>query len=358
MRSLLFSSALALAFALGAAGCTLDPSAVAVADTYFQGPIPEVDVVFVVDDSNSMGALQSALAAGAPAFFADLVAANVDYRIGVVTTDLEDPDRRGRLVAPVIEAGVGNGAAAFAAAVQPGIEGSQLERGLGAAWAAVTPPLATHENEGLRRENARLAVVIVSDEDDCSDDGALSSSDPSACATFAGELVPVQEYAARLRSQVSSPEMVAVHALVETGVSGAFDGCGGLNVGTRYVRLARLLGGLVVPHCADMGTTLGELALQLAGRRTSFPLSRTPDPLTITVTVAADAAPIGDDDDSAGGNELDPGDQLVGTQIPEDPTRVNGWTYDGESNTVTIWGEGLPGLGGATQIRYQVATSG
>ena len=320
-----------------------------------------MDVVFVVDDSNSMEALQGSVAASAPGFFASLDATEIDYRIGVVTTDMNDPDRRGRLIGPIISTADTDPAVPFAAAVQAGITGSQLERGLGAAWAAMTPPLATHENLGLRREGARLAVVVVSDEDDCSDEGDLPSDQPAACVSLPDSLVSVTEYTARFRSLVESSSDVSLHALVETGLTGELDGCGGINVGTRYMQVARRLGGLVMPHCSEMPTLLDELALQLAGRRSSFPLSRTPDPLTITVVVAADVEPIGDDDDSAGepvGNEVDPTEQLQGSQIPEDVSRTNGWSYDAESNTVRIWGPSLVGLGGAVQIRYQVATSG
>ncbi|MCO4771358.1 MAG: hypothetical protein KDA24_15090, partial [Deltaproteobacteria bacterium] len=354
MRGLRSVSAILLIAALSGVSCTLDPAALAVADTFFQGPNSRVDAVFVVDDSNSMEALQSSLAAAVPGFIAELDAAGVEYRIGVATTDMNDPDRRGRLVNGAIAAwDQPTAAATLAAAVQPGIMGSQLERGLASAWAAVTPPLSTHENEGLRRPDARLAVVIVSDEDDCSDDGELPSSDPSACAQFQGDLVPVGEYAARFRSMVEDDVDVSVHALVETGVSGPLEGCGGLNVGTRYVRLARLLGGMVAPHCDDMTASMSELALQVAGRRSAFPLTRTPDPLTISVVVAESVQPVGDDDDSApppGENEVSPDEALVGASVSEDLTRENGWTYDAESNTVRIWGEALPGLGDAVQI--------
>ncbi len=351
----------ALALALVGAGCTVDPAALAVADTFFQGANDRVDVVFVVDDSNSMEALQGALAGGVPTLLAGLDAAGVDYQIGVVTTDMDDPDRRGRLVnGALVTAATPNGAATLAASMQPGILGSQLERGLAAAHAALTPPLATHENEGIRREGTRVAAIIVSDEDDCSDDGALPAGDPGACASLPGSLVPLTDYASAFRALVDDPTDASIHALVETGAIGEFDGCGGLNVGTRYVQIARSLGGWVSPHCADMTGVMNELALQLAGRRTAFPLSRTPDPRSITVTLATDVQPIGDDDDSAGGpnDGVDPTEQLVGTQVREDVTRTDGWTYDLQSNTLRFWGPSLPGLGDAIQVRFTVGTSG
>lgn len=361
MRGLRSVSQCVLLLALLGASCTIDPSALDVADTFFQGPNERVDLVFVVDDSNSMEAIQTALATEAPAFLTALEATGADYRAGVVTTDMNDPSRRGRLVAPWISPADPQRGANLVAALQVGGEGSQLERGLHAAWAAITPPLATHDNEGLVREDSRLAVVIVSDEDDCSDEGALPSGEPSACAQFPGSLVSVAEYAARLRSMVDDPADVAVHAIVETGVTAEQEGCGGLNVGSRYIELAQLLGGMVAPHCADASSLMEELALQVAGRRSSFPLSRVPDPLTISVILAQDVEPLGDDDDSAAspaGTEVDPNEALVGASVPEDPTRTNGWTWDEASNTLQLWGQALPGLGDAVQIRYQVVNDG
>ncbi len=361
MRGLRSVRLCVLLLALPGASCTINPSALNVADTFFQGANERVDLVFVVDDSNSMEPIQTALATEAPALLTALEATGSDYRAGVVTTDMNDPNRRGRLVAPWISPADPQRGQNLVAALQVGGEGSQLERGLHAAWAAITPPLATHDNEGLVREDSRLAVVIVSDEDDCSDEGALPSGEPSACAQLPGSLVSVAEYAARLRSMVDDPADVAVHAIVETGVTAEQEGCGGLNVGSRYIELAQLLGGMVASHCADASSLMQELALQVAGRRSSFPLSRVPDPLTISVILAQDVEPLGDDDDSAaspGGTEVDPNEALVGASVPEDPTRTNGWTWDKASNTLQLWGQALPGLGDAVQIRYQVANDG
>ena len=338
-------------------GCGGDPEGSEVVDNWFQDVgVQPLDVVLVVDDSNSMADAQANLAAAVPTVVSTLAAEGVDYRFGVVTTDLTDPERRGRIVGPYVESTTANAAGVLAAQVQVGVDGAQLERGLGAGWAAVTPPLSDFENGGLRRDGARLAVVVLSDEDDCSDDGSERIDDPADCVSLPGELVSVEEYAGRFRALVDEPHEVALHALVETGVTAEFEGCGGLNVGTRYVQVSGLLGGLVLPHCTE-ATALGtELGLQLAGRRTRFPLSRQPDPQSITVVVAQDAA-VGDDDDSAGGDA--PGDEpLDGAAIPEDPTRAFGWTWDDASNTVRLWGEAVPPLGAAVQIRYLVATDG
>jgi len=61
----------------------------------------------VIDNSNSMELEQSLLAAGFDAFIANIDKANIDFQIGVITTDFEPPrvdattgetlDERGKL---------------------------------------------------------------------------------------------------------------------------------------------------------------------------------------------------------------------------------------------------------------------
>ncbi len=331
------------------AGCSVNPASLDVADTYFQLG-GAVDVLFVVDDSNSMGETQAALAANAGLLFVGLTAEGVDWQIGVVTTDMDDPARRGRLVAPILTPADANPAASFAATVQVGTEGSQLERGLASAWSAITPPLTTHDNAGFIRPSARLTVVVVSDEDDCSDEGQLPTFQPSDCVSFPDRLVPASTYAARLRGLKDDPNAVAVHAVVETGTTAEFEGCGGNNNGSRYIELARGLGGLVREICGDPAALYDDLVEQLAGRRDAFPLSRTPDPLSISVTMAENVAPPEAGDPPPGA--------LTGQSILEDLTHENGWSYDAASNSVRIWGSVVPPLGSAVQIRYSVATGG
>ena len=330
------------------AGCSDTPSSLEVADTYFQTS-GAVDAIFVIDDSNSMGDVQANLAAGASVLFDGLAAEGLDWQIGLVTTDMDDASRRGRLLGPVLTPQDAAPAAAFAQAIQAGTDGSQLERGLDAAWSAVTPPLASHDNLGLVRMSARLAVIVISDEDDCSDEGALPTFQPTDCVSFPDRLVSTIEYAERFRSLKEDPGAALLHAVVETG-PGEFEGCGGNNVGSRYMDLAGMLGGIVRPHCSDVPTLYDDLVEQLSGRRSAFPLSRTPDPLSISVTVAENAPPPEDGSTPTG--------RIDGLTITEDITRANGWTYDADANTVRIWGTVVPPLGSAVQIRYLVATEG
>ena len=335
---------LCLAALLGA--CEIEVAGLEVADNFLLEPSP-VDILWVVDNSSSMAEAQLALGAAFPSLHVELAAAALDWQMGIVTTDMSDPAGRGRLL---VVSGEGSKVMTplssdlfnrFGLRIQVGTGGSPVERGLETSWAAVTPPLATHDNLGFLRADARLAIVVASDDDDCSHEGALSVETGEACVADPGALVAVSDYLGRYQSMKDDRLAVTLHALVETGSTSEHEGCGGSTPGTRAIRLARATGGSVFPLCGDFDASLTELGRQLAGRRTAFPLSRTPDPDTIVVDLVA---PLESDEDLG----------QPPTRLEEDSDRQAGWTWHGSSNTVRLWGEAIPEPGSEVRIRYFV----
>lgn len=160
----------------------LDPADVEVGDattatlacavTFRQNPQPLIDILLVVDTSCSMAEEQATLAADFGLLLGTLTQNNVDYHLGVTTTDLDDPGpgNLGTLVPnpTVLTSSTPNLIAAFASHVTLGINGSAMEQGLGAAWLALTPPASTGANAGFLREHSGLLVLVLSDEDDFS----------------------------------------------------------------------------------------------------------------------------------------------------------------------------------------------
>ena len=180
-------------------------------DVFPQKAAARVDVLWVIDNSGSMAAEQDKVASRFNHFFGQLIRSQVDFQIGVVTTD---PDEHGVLRAyqgPAVDgcagcrfitravpcpdpdtsvADLGDDEAAietrlqagcpaqlvFRTLIRVGIDGSSLEEGfaqsaraLGAAELdgagrplGVTPP----ENVGFLRPDASLYVVFVSDEEE------------------------------------------------------------------------------------------------------------------------------------------------------------------------------------------------
>lgn len=326
----------------------MDVDDLPIEDTFLLEPAP-VDVLWVVDNSGTMAESQSALGAAFPSLLAELSGLSIDWQLGIVSTDMSDPDHRGRLVelagdgSVFMHSGFTDAASRFALKVRLGDEGSPVERGLEASWAALSSPLATHDNAGFLRSDARLAVIYVSDDEDCSHEGGLAAESSAACAADPDGLVGVGDYLVRYEGLKAEPLDVSVHALVETGTTAEFEGCGGSNPGTRIIAAARGTGGLVAPLCGDLSATFTELGKQLVGRRTAFPLSRRPDPDSLAVRLETTDAL------ASGGPP---------TALVRDVAMQDGWTWHKESNTIRLWGSAIPLLGTSVVVHYVVGAGG
>ena len=129
-------------------------------------PRQPIDVLLVIDDSCSMENDQKELANNFASFIPAFLAANVSFHVGVVTTDMAKPTRLGKLVAPPLTPQTPLLETTFQKMVQVGAQGSAIEKGIAAAYAALSEPLISNENKGFLRPEANLAVVFLTDEDD------------------------------------------------------------------------------------------------------------------------------------------------------------------------------------------------
>jgi len=136
----------------------------------YQNPPTEVDILLVVDNSCSMQDEQNQLSEGFDRFVEYFEVADVDYHIGVTTTDMEAD--RGVLSsaggAAFITPDTADPADVFRDNVQVGIDGWAWEKGLATAAHALSDDLAEAENAGFLRDDALLSVIFISDEEDAS----------------------------------------------------------------------------------------------------------------------------------------------------------------------------------------------
>jgi hypothetical protein len=136
----------------------------------YQNPPTEVDILLVVDNSCSMQDEQNQLSEGFDRFVEYFEVADVDYHIGVTTTDMESD--QGALHAaggyPFITPETPNPADVFRDNVQVGINGWPWEKGLASAAHALSDNLAEGANAGFLRDDALLSVIFISDEEDAS----------------------------------------------------------------------------------------------------------------------------------------------------------------------------------------------
>ncbi|MCA9552375.1 MAG: choice-of-anchor D domain-containing protein [Myxococcales bacterium] len=236
---------------------------------------PPVDVLFVVDDSGSMAAAQAALGQAIPDFVAAFANRGVDFQIGVVTTDMTDPAKSGRLqgtptfVTPATPDLLDD----LSGRLQPGTTGSGTEQGIRAAASAVTPPLSITANSGFLRPDADLAVVWLTDEDDSS---------------LGGTTIP--DYLAALRSATGNGAL-RLAAIAGPAPGGCVGPYGTAQAGTRYAALVGSTpGGLLLSYCDDMLGNLLRVSAALFGED-AVTLSAQPAIPTLVVTVNGAAVP-------------------------------------------------------------------
>lgn len=237
----------------------------------YQNPPTEVDILLVVDNSCSMQDEQEELSEGFDRFVEYFELADVDYHIGVTTTDMEE-DR-----------GVLNDAGGysfitpetpdpdevFRENVQVGIDGWFFEKGLASSAHALSENLAEGANAGFLRDDALLSVIFISDEEDASPYGVnsyinyfLNRKDSNRRDAFnASALVGVDPETlepAACGQNASNPN---------AGAAAAF----------RYEDVARQTGGVVASICsAEFADIVSEMGLAASRLLFEFWLERRP----------------------------------------------------------------------------------
>lgn len=235
-----------------------------VTDTFVQGPSPEVDVLFVVDNSCSMSVVQDDLVASFPGFIDHFLGSGIDYHIGVVSTDMDDPTHSGRLRSVGgdrwIEPATPNPDAVFSSMALMGILGSGIEKGLGATFAALELEREGY-NAGFLREASAIHVVVLTDERDQTHTN----------------LITVTEFIDWFSVLRADPPDRTFSSIVMLA---------GIERGTAYIRVTEEVGG-IVHDITDpyYGTVLDQLGVQASGLKREFFLSVVPLPDTLEVEV-------------------------------------------------------------------------
>jgi len=293
-----------------------------------------VDVLFVVDNSGSMGEEQGSLRRNFQQFIGGAQQFANDYQLGIVTTDMDSEAQQGRLLGnPRIMRRGPNVERDFQDTIEVGTNGSADEKGLAAAQAALSDPLSFDTgvacagdmdciepdrciegfcggfNRGFLREDASLELIFVSDEDDYS----------TASLNF---YVDFFKNIKGFRNE----GLFHAHAIVgaEGGRARACEGAGGAaDAGQRYVEVANRTNGDVFSICDDdFGPPLQELGNQAFGLPVQFFLSRPAIRNTVQVSVE-------------------------GMRVEA------GWQFDDASNSVVFDEQSVPQPGETIQVDYE-----
>lgn len=262
------------------------------AETFIQDADP-VDVLWVIDNSSSMGQEQARVIAEISAFFTWFETLELDYHMGVVTSDIVTPTMQGRLQgSPLwIERGTANAEAELAEAIDVGTDDQGDESGLRAAELALSEPLLSTDNAGFYRPDARLAVVFLTDEPEQSEYDA-------------------QHYVDFFTALKADPSEVQISAIVGDPSVGCASVCDGTDQtaqpGDKYVDVVNAFSGVFGSICTcDLSPALDEIGMEATRFVREFPLSKTP----------ADATRI---------------------EVRVDNETSTDWTYDEQANSIVF----------------------
>ncbi len=289
-------------------------------DTYQQPQRPTVDVLWVIDDSGSMGDEQDDLANNFDSFIATAVSLDTDYHIGVVATDVEsewagklyhcnDSNRFIKDSQPPAQQ-----EAQFRCWVKtadfdrPHSDGQEAP--LQAARLALDYPNVDDYNAGFLRNEATLYVILVTDEPDQSN----------------GPYELYVDFFQNLKG-VGNPDLLNISA-----ISGPPpNGCTTAAENQYDFDAVNAAGGEFRSICtADWSDLINDLGLDVFNARRQFPLDRPATASTIEVRVC----------------------DLGGSCSAVGQDATDGWVFDAGANAVVFNGASIPGPGETVEVEY------
>jgi hypothetical protein len=279
----------------------------------------KVDLVLMVDNSSSMGLYQQRLASSAGNMISTLNRFGMDYRIVVITSDMRSRGSGGRFVGEpkVLFPSTENLTSTLATRIHQGQGGSDLERGLESLMTVLSPSYLNGEGRGFLREDALLAVIALSNEDDYS----------SGSVQFYADFLESTKPKLKGRIQQWVVNFIGVPDLASS-CSTALDGIY-KEPGLRWIELAQRSGGLVQPICdTDLGKAVSNISQRIVEMLTDFPINGKPKVETIKVRVD-------------------------GVVVPR--SRENGWDYIPELNVIRFFGNFVPGATSRIFVDYELA---
>lgn len=311
-----------------------------------------LDVLFVVDNSRSMGPTQEKVGQNLGVFFDWINKAGVDYQIAVTSTDAvgvlgDRPAPRGRFSslggAAIVRPTTPNATQVLAANIALGTDGTNNEQPIFTAMQALgltkfqrgAPPPS---NAGFLRPNARLGIIFVSDEDDFStiannellgalrDLKGIGNHD----AVFFGGVI-FDGFDLNPLWKPAHPERIPSR----TCMTSTADQRPSSEVLT-------LLGmahhpSTLVSICGEFAPALRKMAIDAAGFETRFRLSQQADPL---LTVECDGQQMGAFCV-----------RVAGAVVP-----ATSYTYDAATNQIVFEGDYVPPIGSTMTVDFAVQT--
>ncbi|MCS6838153.1 MAG: VWA domain-containing protein [Bdellovibrionaceae bacterium] len=275
----------------------------------------KVDILFMIDNSSSMLQHQDRLAREIEPLIKFLNSTDLDYRLAAVSSDWR-PNGRGSggklLGSPSFLTKSTQGLVdLLKSRILLGESGTDIESGL----ESVQRALQTEAGRSFLREDALLAIIVLADEDDYSP----------------GHINDYRSFLDQIKQKV--PGYSRGWVLNFLGIIQLDGNCRTMNniveVGARYMELARLSGGIQASICeTSLSRSVANIQTRIVQILSEYPLRYPPDLSTVKVYI---------------------NDRLV----PQSQT--NGWWYIPETMKIRFSGDYLPKPFDRIQVDYKPA---
>lgn len=299
----------------GDTGGNGNPVVTLTTDSFAVPALPQIDILFVIDNSGSMAGEQTILANSFSNFISSFIVKNLDFHIGVVSTDVSQSGA-GRLISKSSEKYLTNSSpnlvSQFQANAKLGTNGSGAEQGLESMFLSLDPSLisASGYNAGFIRPNALLSVIIVSDEDEDISNGETISQ-------------RINRTVGRVQNLKGNNFRMDFFINLSAPVQNNTYPNGNLPYPKVYLQAASQLGSTPINVESDFSAPLSKLGDDIASQMVSqFVLKNIPlDPSSIIV-------------------------KINGVVVPQDS--IDGWTYDSATNKIVLHGSYINAAAGNT----------
>jgi len=288
-----------------AGGCPTDPVLQWAQEDFTQNSeeARKLDVLWVVDNSGSMGDEQASLASNFRLFIDDFITRNVDFKMAITTTDTSSQgggwavgNSLSVLTSAAAQANEAQFVSDFQRLIQVGVRRSGYERGLQA-----SESFLNRYQANWMRSDAYFVVVYISDEED------QSPKSP-------------QEYLARLlqSKQDLGAGYVKAYSIVNTGTCQQLNGitCGY----QRYAYQSQQTNGTVADIKQNFASVLRDMSDSILNLLDTFPLAH--DPVMSSVEV-----------------------YVNGSRV------MSGWSI--ENRQLKFDASAIPAVGSDVRVRYQ-----
>ncbi|MBS1962573.1 MAG: hypothetical protein JST04_10175 [Bdellovibrionales bacterium] len=309
----------------------------------------KIDVLFMIDNSQSMSPEQTIIGQSFTDFIAEFQKKNVDFHLGVITTDVDSAPKKFATALTGYVNPTGPGALLTRYAGEPyftpqttdlltkfpenakvGVDGSSHEQGLKSVISFLDPSrlAAGGANAGFIREDALLSVIFVSDEDE---NEAVASGD-----TIDGRIGALVDRVKALKGPLSRGyrfdfiinENAKKPKVLPLG-SDPIPLGGGTNGSNNpypsvYLRAADLTGSQTLDVQTNFASGLADIGANVVKQgQSEFKLSARPNAASLRVA-------------------------LDGVAVPADPT--DGYVLHDDRNTIELRGSALAGSPGKSLV--------